>query len=175
MLEMRNGTVLRFQKMETAEWYDVDLRCRIRGSVYAYTFAYRNEEWLINVRIAENGDLAIIELVSSSRADFTARQLIQKTIKLQRSRIEGYLYVPLSITYIDQTNNRLHYRRLSNIQQVSEEIRNSFKLDVYERVAPPQKMHSRNRLLGKLVVLIRQDEPEKMAQLYVLSRILPIV
>jgi len=172
---MYNGTVLRFRESKTAEWYDIGLRCRIRGNVYAYTFAYKNDEWLINVRIAENGVLAIVELVSSSRADFIGRQLTQKTMKLERSKIEGYLYIPLSIAYVDRINNRLHYSRLSNIQDVPEEIRNSFKLDIYENVAPHQKIHPRNRLLGKLVVLIRQNEPKRMAWLYVLSRILPIV
>ena len=98
--------------------------------------------------------------------------MTEKTLLFQKSKIPNYVYIPLSIAYVDKSN-RLHYNRVSDIKDVPEELRNNFELRRYEDVAPPELINPRNPNLGKISVIVEDNNPEKMALLYIFTRILP--
>jgi len=171
---MSAGPSLRFLEEKRAEWYDKKTRKITKGKVYAYLYSHKGIDWLINVRIDENKEHAIVELVSSSEAGIIPRQLTQKSLIFQKSKITGYLYVPVSIVCFDELQRRVHYSRVSDIDQLPATMKKLFKLMLYEEVAPTELIHHRNPYRGKVTALVKDNEPERMALLYVYTRILPL-
>lgn len=163
---------LTLQKSEPGEWYDHSLKRLLKGTVYAYTFEWKELSCVLNVRISEDKSRAQVNLVSSSKADIISKQLTEKTLLFQKSKIPNYLYIPLSIAYVDKFG-RIHYNRVSNVNDVPEVLRDNFELRKYDDVAPPELIRSRNPNLGKISVIVEDNNPEKMALLYAFTRILP--
>jgi len=171
---MLNKLTLKFRGEEEAEWHDMKTGKVLKGKVYAYLFSHKGIEWLINVRITKDKDHAIVELISSSKAGIIPRQLTQKSIILQKSKVKGYLYVPVSIAYLDKVKRRVHYSRVSKKDTLPENMEKLFRVVIYEDAAPPKLIHPRNPYRGKITVLVEHDNHEKMALLYIYTRILPL-
>lgn len=169
-----NAQNLKFLGAKDAEWYDIKKRKIMKGKAYAYSFTYKGIQWLINVRINEDKDQAIVKLVGSSNASLIPLQLTQKTIILQKSKVKGYMYVPASITYFNRSSRRVRYTRISEIEKLPESVKNLFSFVKYEEAALPELIHPQNPHRGKLVALIEEDNLEKMALFYVCTRILPV-
>jgi len=157
-----------------AEWYDRRTRRIMKGRVYAYLYSHKGINWLINVRIAEDREHAIVELVSSSEAGIIPWQLTRKSLIFQRSKIRGYLYIPVSVACFDKLERRVHYVRISKIDQLPTDMIRLFRLMLYEEVAPPELIHRYNPYRGKITALVKDDDHEKMALFYVYTRILPL-
>lgn len=146
---MQNVQSLVFLKAEDAEWYDIKQRKVVKGKTYACSFNHKGIQWLINVRIEEKAHQVIVGLVSSSKAGLIPSQLTQKTIILQKSKVEGYMYVPVGIAYFDKYSGRVRYTRISETDKLPENLKTSFRFRKYGEAAPPELIHSRNPHLGK--------------------------
>ena len=114
---------------------------------------------------------AMVCLVSSEASSGVHMQLRSKTLVFVPHREDREIfYHVLGIAYLEGSG-RLRYRRIKSFEEVPEEIKRSYALDLYDNVSP----HPGNRTYrGKIVTLVPVSAPEKMAELFILEKVRPI-
>ncbi|HDN19567.1 MAG TPA: hypothetical protein ENF46_00525 [Candidatus Acetothermia bacterium] len=154
------------------DWYDPELKRAIFGTIYRYEIRDPlTGTWIVEVRITSDPLKATACLVSSESSSGVHIQLRSKSIVFIpcREDRESFYHV-LGIAYL-QESGRLCYRRIKRPEDVPEEIKRSYTLDLYENVSP----HPGNRTYrGKIVTLVPKSAPEKMAELFILEKVHPI-
>ncbi len=153
-------------------WFDQAFKRHLDGMVYQYEVqSPRSGQWLVTVCVSDAPVKATVQASHKKYGGGLYDQIRRKTDVFLPCRGDSKsLYHPLGISYLDE-DGRLRYRRVSKENEVPEDIRAQYRLDVYEHVAPYTKSRSLRR---KLVVLISKDRPEQMAKLFVLEKINPL-
>ena len=162
---------LSFLQQRRDDWFDPSLKRTLKGPVYAYRFKDpKCGEWLLNVRICKTIGKAIVEGPTSDGVNSIHRQLKRKTNVFNRCRDEKRYYHPIGVTYLEK--GRIHYHRITDVVDVPAEIQANFDIARYEDVSPKEPSRS---LRGKIVIIAKEDEPEKMALSFVLEKIYPVL
>jgi hypothetical protein len=94
-------------------------------------------------------------------------QLEGRTMLFQKSIIEGHLYDVISLSYLDD-NKRLRRKIVSDINEVPQNIREKFKIELYEKAT------GKNAIGKKLVTLCKEDNNRMIIILFLLQRAWPI-
>lgn len=152
-------------------WLDIALREIREGPVYFFEVEDpKTGLWL--VKIVKDSELGKIILTVRKRPPGKIfAQLENKSIILKPCSNSSFVYHPLRVTYA--IGDKLRTRRVSGINQVPIEIRRRYKLNKYEEatnIAKPPPF-----LKGKVVVVIKNDDFEGMAKLFILEKVWPAI
>lgn len=152
-------------------WLDIALREIREGP--AYFFEVKDPKtglWLM--KIVKDSELGKIILTVRKRPQGkTFAQLENKSITLKRCPNPEFVYHPLRVTYV--IDDKLRTRRVSRINQVPIEIRKQYEIHKYEeatKITKPPPF-----LKGKIVVVIKNDDFEGMAKLFILEKVWPAI
>ncbi len=160
---------INFMNKKEGEWFDQNLRRNIQGTIYYYEVLHKGSGvYLVTVSMSEGEGKAVVSTALTDENSTLQDQLKRHSIVFNRGRNEGSYYHPLSSSYSE--NGRLRYKRIVSADDVPDEIKQNFTIDKYENVSPKNPTKA---LLGKLVVEVSKDKPEKMALLYALEKLLP--
>lgn len=153
-------------------WFDIEGKRPVVGQIYEYEATVPHSgRWILSLRIA--GDKAIMQARFSEGTTLLHNQITGRKSEVFRTSVkDGFYYNLIGIGCVD-TKGRYHCRRISSEEEVPEEIRNQFILQVYED-AVPGPVSARYSQRRKLVALVPKNKPEQMAKLFMLQRICPI-
>ncbi|MEM3587027.1 MAG: hypothetical protein QXO71_06875 [Candidatus Jordarchaeaceae archaeon] len=166
---MKRSFRLKFLKKTRGEWFDLGNRKPQCGEIYAFGVEDMiSGNWVLNVRISETGEKAVVVAVASERAGFIHNQIKRKSVVFNTCSCGKHYYHPLGISYIE--GGRLHSRRIDSISDVPKEILDKFSIKRYEEVSPKSSIQLRE----KLVAVVEKNDVELMACLFVLEKIRPV-
>jgi len=156
-----------------SDWFDERLRKRVHGVIYQYEIRDPHSgRWTLEVCMSDDPPKAAVRAIASEPTGGIYEQLRRKTDIFQPCRQDPEVYYhPLGISYLDEAG-RLRYRRPIDLEEIPEEIKRSYDIDLYENVSPYPGSASH---CGKLVVLISKAEPDRMAQLFILEKVWPVL
>jgi hypothetical protein len=164
---MRKDYTINFLCKKDGSWYNCGLKRVVHGTIYVYKINdIISGEWILNVKILEKEEKAIVIAPTSEHTTFLHDQLKRKSMVWNMCKDCKKFYHPLSIAYLK--NNRLHSKRIENLAEVPEEIQKNFYIKTYDEVSSKKS----KTLKGKLVAV--EDDPMKMAILFFLEKIQPI-
>ncbi len=159
---------INFMNKKEGEWFDQNLRRTIQGTLYFYEVDHKGSGvYLVTVSMCEQEGKAVVSTTLTDENSTLQDQLKRHSIVFNQGRNEGTYYHPLSRSYTEE--GRLRYKRITNEDEVPEDIKQNFTIDKYENVSPK----TARALQGKLVVEVPKDKPEKMVLLYALEKIIP--
>lgn len=156
------------------EWWDMGLGRTLNGTVYAFKVDdLESGEWNINVRVEGSGLKADVIAIASEGTTWRHNQVKTKTDVFNpgtRGEFVSSFYHPLGIAFVDSVEKRIHYSRPDDVTTIPRAIRDNFRLLPYEMVTKP----GRSPFRGKFVVVVSKGEPQKMACLFYLEKIVPV-
>lgn len=158
-------------KEESGEWFDLGTRSVVKGTQYSYEL--RDEVsgfWDLNARIREDGKKADAKAIGSRKVGSRYDQIKRKSITFNETSDGQKFYNVIGIGYYVDEEGRFHSKRISNIDEVPEEIKSKFEIRKYEDVSP----HRNIVLKDKLVVLVDKQDVESMVLLFFLEKIKPV-
>lgn len=157
-------------KADGAEWFDLGTKSVVKGTQYA--FEVKDDisgAWNLNVRVRGDLKKADATPATSSNVGSIYDQIKRKSITFNETIDNQNFYNVIGITYIDETG-RLHSERISNIDEIPDEIKSRFIIKKYEEISPYKNII----LKDKLVILVDKNNVEDMALLFFLQKIKPI-
>ena len=152
------------------QWFDLGLRRVLSGTVYSYSLKDPSScEWRISVRVSDQAGKAAVEVVPIDGFSSLHDQLRRKSITFNACKDRTKYYHPLGIAY--NLRGRVSYNRVDDKSTVPKSISDEYELEAYENASP---VDPGNVWRGKIVALVKSDQPERMARLFYLEKILPI-
>lgn len=152
------------------QWFDIGLRRVLSGTVHSYSLSDPSSgEWRISVRASDQIGKAAVEAMPIDHFGSLHDQLRRKSITFNACKDREKYYHALGIAYT--LRGRVSYTRVDDRSTVPRSIADEYELEEYENVSP---VDPGNVWRGKIVAVVRSDEPDKMARLFYLEKILPI-
>jgi hypothetical protein len=159
-----------FVGMDDGQWFDIGLRRVLSGTVHSYTLSDPSSgDWRISVRLSDQVGKAAVDAIPINRFSSLHDQLRRKSITFNACKDREKYYHPLGIAYT--LKGRVSYTRVDDRSTVPMSIADEYELEAYENVSP---LDPGNVWRGKMVAVVRSNQPDKMARLFYLEKILPI-
>jgi len=157
------------------EWFDREQERLVRGIIYVYEVIDRcSGRWKVKVRFSPQINKAVALISESDGASWQHNALTGKSMVFKQSTMPGKYYNELGISYCIEHQKRVKRKRVTNIEDIPEEILkilNPSEIVRYEEAVPSASPSPHRR---KLVALVGENQPDVMALLLVLERIRPI-
>ncbi len=151
------------------EWFDLATRKKDGGTIYAFHVSDQTSgKWLLNVRVSSSGEKSVVFAATSQKTGIVHNQIKRKSIVFNACSCGEHFYHPLGISYLE--GERLRSKRVEKLDDVPEEILETFEIKKHEDVSPK----SSTQLKEKLVALVEKNDVKKMALLFILEKICPI-
>lgn len=148
-------------------WLDMGLRTIRQGDVRFYRI---NDpltgKWLFKIcRDREIGRSIVKALKCPSGIGFV--QLEGRAMLFQKSRMDGYTYDVISLSYLDD-KNRLRRKVIMNSEEIPESISQNFQIMSYEEATGKKAIGKR------FVTLCEENDEKKMILLFIYQRAWPL-
>jgi hypothetical protein len=160
---------IEFLDKKSGEWFDLGSKNVVSGVLYSFKIKDQvSGEWILNVRIQDTLKKADVIVATSENVSSLHDQIKRKTITFNETIDGENFYNVIGLGYVE--NGRFHSERISDIKDVSDEIKSKFEIKKYQDVSP----HKNIILRDKLVVLVDKNNAEDMGLLFFLERIKPV-
>jgi hypothetical protein len=163
----KNITIKKIEERKSDYWVDMSLKEIRNGAVYFYRVSDPiTGKWLFKICLDKEYHRKTIKAIKCPAGEGYV-QLEGRTMLFQKSVIEGYLYDVISLSYLDD-NKRLRRNIVSDISEVPQNIREKFKIEIYEKAT------GKHAIGKRLVTLCKEDNNRMIIILFLLQRAWPI-
>lgn len=148
-------------------WFDFGLRQIREGAVIFHKATdFLTGSWLFKACIDEEQGKTIIKALKCPPGKIFA-QIEGSTMMFQRSKIEGFVYDIISLTYTGE-DERVRREIITDLDKVPASIKDNFEIKKYEEATG-------KTVIGKnLVTIVRDKDVKDMIILFLMERAWPL-